>query len=296
MENVKKMLLVEPDFIERLKRSENSVENSSSRLDGDMEKILKSKVNDREKWALYSQVLQRFLHIAESNRKPIKIPIVMDGVEHTIQENNYFDLKNMKKEENATNDSVKTDNLQELEGDFYGTPPDAAKSESSKQYSPSHTSILDKLPKQYSPSYIIDVIPKSYRTKSQTLLTHMIQSRPKIWWKESGEVVINNRTIPNSNILDLVGDVLRPLKRSKPVGWEDFATVLNDIKVPTSCIGNPTNLKFIKRLQSIDSNTSPASASAGTASVKEKNTSTPLSTKPLKQSNKKLDWERWTPY
>jgi hypothetical protein len=280
MENMKKMLLVEPDFIERLKHSDNVSENSSSRLDGEMQKILKTKMNDREKWALYSQALQRFLHFTRSDRQPFKIPLV-DDVGQLTNEKNDFNPEIYKKEENVNNNSVENVALPELEGDIYATPPGGSKSD---------------LPKQYSPSYIVDVIPKSYKTKSKTLLECMVQSKPKIWWKENGEVVINNRTIPNSNILELVGDVLRPLKRSKPIGWEDFASILHDIRVPTACIGNPTNLKFMKGLQSTDPNTSIESTNTYTSSVKEKNTSTPLSTKAPNQSKKKLDWERWTPY
>lgn len=280
MENMKKMLLVEPDFIERLKHSDNLSENSLSRLDGEMQKILKTKMDDREKWALYSQALQRFLHFTRADRQPFKIPLV-DDVGQLTNKNNDIHPGIYKKEENVNINSVENAALPEPEGDVYGTPPGGSKSD---------------LPKQYSPSYIIDVIPKSYQTKSKTLLECMVQNKPKIWWKENGEVVINNRTIPNSNILDLVGDVLRPLKRSKPIGWEDFASILHDIRVPPSCIGNSMNLKFMKRLQSTDSNTSIESMNTNTPSVKEKNTSTPLTTKPSKQSKKKLDWERWTPY
>lgn len=285
MENMKKMLLVEPDFIERLKHSDNLSENSSSRLDGEMQKILKSKMDDRVKWALYSQALQRFLHFTETDRKPFKIPLVTEFDQPT-NENNEFHPKiikkeEIKKEEIDNNKSIENAVLPELKGDVYATPSGGTKFD---------------LPKQYSPSYIIDIIPKSYRTKSQTLIECVVQSKPKIWWKENGEVVINNRTIPHSNILDLVGDVLRPLKRSKPTGWEDFAAVLHDIKVPKSCIGNPTNLEFMNGLQSNDPNTSIASINPNTSSFKERSTSTPLSTNPPKRLKKKLDWERWNPY
>lgn len=90
--------------------------------------------------------------------------------------------------------------------------------------------------------------------------------------------------------------MVRPLKREKPKGWEDFAIFLKDVKVPTSCIGNPINLEYIKRLYLTESKTSPASIDTRDSSFKVKEASTPISTKPDKVSKTKIDWERWTPY
>lgn len=283
MENTKKMLLVEPDFIERLKRNDSVPENVSSRLDGEMQKILKSKINDREKWALYSQALQRFLHFVESDRKPFKIPIVMEGIDQLNDENRDLNLKVNKKEEDESNESVANKTLPE--GDV---SPNTVTT-------PSGTNPETVL---FSPSRIVDNLPKSYEKKTKTLLACIISNKPNIWWKTNGEVVINNRTIPNSNILDLVSDTVRSLKRPKPTGWEEFASFLRDIKVPTSCIGNPTNLEFINKSQSIEPHTSSASKSAqSSSSFKDTSTSTPLSSGLLRKAKKKkIDWERWTPY
>lgn len=282
MENTKKMLLVEQDFIERLKHNENQSENSSSRLDREMQKILKSKMDDREKWALYSQALQRFLHFAEADRKPFKIPIVMDGIDHFSNYNKDLDSK-LKKEENVDNDSVANSSL--LEHEVAATPPP----DRSNQY----------YPVEFTPSHIIEGVPKSYKVKTQTLMENIINHKNKIWWKVGGEIVINNRTIPNTNIVDLVNDVIRPLKRTKPKGWEEFALVLKDIRVPTSCIGNPTNLEFIKRAVSdreLDELTQSSSVKTRDSSFKVKNASTPISGRTRESTKKKLDWEKWTPY
>lgn len=283
MENTKKMLLVEPDFIERLKRNENLPENVSSRLDGEMQKILKSKMNDREKWALYSQALQRFLHFIETDRRPFKIPIVMEGVDQLNNESNDLYSKVNKKEESENNASITNKPLPE--GDVTTTATES---------SGTNPETI-----QFSPSRIVDNLPKSYEKKTRTLLNIIISNKPKIWWKTNGEVVINNRTIPDSNILDLVSDTVRSLKRPKPTGWEEFALLLKDIKVPTSCIGNPTNLDFISRPRLTESNTSPAPIStrpSSSSSFKDATTSTPLSSGLVKANRKKLAWERWTPY
>ncbi|GBP28286.1 Uncharacterized protein F54H12.2 [Eumeta japonica] len=68
----------------------------------------------------------------------------------------------------------------------------------------------------------------------------LLQNKDKIYWKEEdGTVIINKETVPGTNIVNLINDVLRPLKRSEPIGWEQFATILKEINVPITLIGNP---------------------------------------------------------
>lgn len=56
MENAKKMILIEPGLIEKLKQ-ENEVNSNLSRLDIEMQNIMNSKTEDRKKWMLYLQTL-----------------------------------------------------------------------------------------------------------------------------------------------------------------------------------------------------------------------------------------------
>lgn len=280
MENMKKMLLVEQDFVERLKHNENLTENSSSRLDREMQKILKGKMDDREKWALYSQALQRFLHFAEADRKPFKIPIVTDGFDH--RNNDHKDLvPELKKEENVNNVTALNPILPELDTT---PPPDTP---------------TQHYPLEFTPSHIIERVPKSYKQKTKTLLDNIMLHKNKIWWKPGGEVVLNNHTIPNTNIVDLVNDVIRPLKRTKPKGWEEFTLILKEIRVPASCIGNPTNAEFLKKslgereLKELDT---PFSSTIARNSSLAENASTPISSRTRDSKKKKLNWERWTPY
>lgn len=69
------MLIVSPEFVQRLKSGENAEKNILSQLDDEMQKVLKSKLTDHDKWAQYNQVLQRYLHFTNQARQPIKIPI-----------------------------------------------------------------------------------------------------------------------------------------------------------------------------------------------------------------------------
>jgi hypothetical protein len=238
-----------------------------------MQKILKSKIEDREKWALYSQALQRYLHFTETDRKPFKLPIIVDGVSNVHED---YDKSMFKKEEAEHN--VTLPNPKPIEGDATSTPPNHS------------------YPLQFTPSHIITLIPKSYVKKSQSLLDNILQNKHKIWWKEGGDIVVNNVVIPESNIIDLISDTVRPLKRAKPIGWKQFASVLKDIGVPTSCIGNPSNLEYINGLQIDQDQESPIYKNTRSTSIQVKGQSTPISNKTLELSKKKIDWQRWSPY
>lgn len=300
MENTKKMILVEPDFIEKFKHSEKAPLNSLTRLDEDMQKILASKIEDREKWALYSQALQRFLHLTETDRKPFKIPIIFDSTNNTHEDYEKLMVKKEKNEDygklpvkKEKNDDYEKSTVKKVENENNTTllnptqlEDDAANSTPSNQ----------TYPVQFTPSHIIQLIPKSYMKKGQSLLDNILKNKQKIWWKEGGEIVVDNQVIPESNIIDLISDTLRPLKRAKPTGWKQFASILKDIGVPASCIGNQTNLEYIIGLQSNEVQKTPIYENTRSKSVKTRGQSTPISNKTAQLSKKKIDWERWSPY
>lgn len=278
MENTKKMILVEPDFIEKLKHDDNAPLNSLSRLDADMQKILKNKMGDREKWALYSQALQRFLHFTETDRKPFKLPIIVDDIKPVHEDyDKYIDKSMIKRDEPDYNVTLSNPNPYEY---------DATSTPSTRTY-----------PEQFTPSHILKLIPKTYQKKGHYLLDSILKNKPKIWWKEGGEIVVNNQVIPESNITDLISDTVRPLKRKiKPTGWKEFASVLNDIGVPTSYIGNQSNIEYINSLQLNPVQDSPIYKNTRSTSTQVKGASTPIPHKTPEASKKKIDWERWSPY
>lgn len=87
MEHAKKMIIVSPDVLQRIQNAQPSSSPSSpvskvagdtvSELDREMSRLLNNKdLGDKDKWEQYQQVLQRYLHFATQNRKPIQLPIV----------------------------------------------------------------------------------------------------------------------------------------------------------------------------------------------------------------------------
>lgn len=260
MENFKKMLLIEPDLIDKLKK-DHTAESPLSRLDDEMQKILHKKIEDREKWILYLQTLQRYLHFIGEDRQPYHLPIV-DNSNEII--NNINHHKNIDHDDNLI---------------------------VSKQTT-SDEAVKDKINNTtYSASHLLRLIPKTYLKKGELLLDSILENKQKLYWKNDGTVVINEETIPGSNIVDLLNDVLRPLKKlDNPSGWEKFSSALKDIKVPMSCIGNPRRFEYINKLyiKDIKDNT-PIKTTL------HSNT-TPISNQGSNKIKRKIDWEKWTPY
>ncbi|KAH9642906.1 hypothetical protein HF086_003505 [Spodoptera exigua] len=234
MENAKKMILIEPGLIEKLKQ-ENKVTSNLSRLDIEMQNIMNSKMEDRKKWMLYLQTLQRYLHFTEEDRQPLSLPIYSD----TPNEDSNGSKIGFKNKDRDLKSSVDAESLLEEKGSI--------------------KSIESEVNPLYSPTQILSLIPKTYNKKG-------------------------------SNIVDLINDSLRPLKKSDPVGWDRFAKALKDIKVPLTYIGNPKRCEFINQLQAKDLNK--------TSEIEVQEFSTPSSgeKRSTTKIRKKIDWEKWTPY
>lgn len=282
MENFKKMLLVEPDLIEKL-QNHSTIENPLSRLDNEMQKILNTKLDDREKWILYLQTLQRYLHFIGVNRQPYQVPIIDNSElrDNIVQDINSEQDGNQVITKQSTHTEVVTPNPKKED----------LLLESKCSPSPKTKQLL--LETTYTPSHLLRLIPKSYLKKGELLLETILQNKDVIDWENNGTVLINKTAIPGSNIVDLISDVLRPIKKlDNPIGWEAFSSALKEIKAPLTCVGNPKRYNFINKLHIKDIKEKKDSP------VKLLNLNTPVSSKTgvRDRSRRKLDWEKWTPY
>lgn len=257
MENAKKMILVEPETLEKLKNND-SVNNNLSRLDEEMHNVLKTKTNDREKWSLYLQTLQRYLYFISQGRKPLEIPIIsLDATEND-------------KSENTEDPNLDT-----------------------KQSAPKVDEASGSVSDSYTKSQLIQLLPKTYKIKGELLLDILLKNKDKIYWNQGGTVFINKKEIYRSNIVDLLNDIIRPLKNSSPDGWPEFAAILKQLRVPLSYIGNPRRATYINVLDK----TPEFNKNIEKSVEKESDYSTPQSSILYKdKGKKKIDWERWTPY
>ena len=75
MENIRKFVLVPPELYSKLKK------DNLSAIDKHMHEILfDTELSDSEKWKLYSQCLQRYLHFFNEENKEVPLEIIEKGV------------------------------------------------------------------------------------------------------------------------------------------------------------------------------------------------------------------------
>ncbi|KAK3105817.1 hypothetical protein FSP39_006339 [Pinctada imbricata] len=94
-------------------------------------------------------------------------------------------------------------------------------------------------------SEIMKSVPKTMRNRAELLL-HKIKSKPDMKWNDRGELVYKGERIKNSNIVDLVNDVLRRRKHFEPRGWQVFSAGLRETNVPQDLIGHKERWNWIQ--------------------------------------------------
>ncbi|CAH0715628.1 unnamed protein product, partial [Brenthis ino] len=155
MENAKKMIFIEPGLIEKLKQ-ENKVNSNLSRLDIEMQNIMNSKTEDRKKWILYLQTLQRYLHFTEEDRQPLRLPIYSNTSNEDSNESKIV----FKNKDSDLRRIVDAEALLEENGSIKSEEND--------------TNPL------YTPTQILSSIPKTYNKKGQLLLNLVGTNKSKI--------------------------------------------------------------------------------------------------------------------
>ncbi len=85
---------------------------------------------------------------------------------------------------------------------------------------------------------IIESVPKSMASKALRLVKKMKQGGI-LGWNAYGNLTYKGEDIPNTNVVDIVNDVLRKRKNKAPVGWGAFAQGMQETNVPQDLIGNP---------------------------------------------------------
>nr|CAB3265868.1 serine--tRNA ligase, mitochondrial [Phallusia mammillata] len=89
---------------------------------------------------------------------------------------------------------------------------------------------------------IVAGMPKSLKHKAARIM-RIVNESPGMDFKPTGQLVVEGDVIPNSNIEDLVHDVVRKTtKIGGPVGWERFMAALNEANVPKTLVGNKRRL------------------------------------------------------
>jgi hypothetical protein len=85
---------------------------------------------------------------------------------------------------------------------------------------------------------VIGHLPVTLGQKAATLLRRL-KARPDVFsWDESGQVKVDGKEIPDSNISDLVSDAMRARKNFNPKGAQELFCGLSKINVPKDIARN----------------------------------------------------------
>ena len=99
---------------------------------------------------------------------------------------------------------------------------------------------------------IIDSVPKTMQNRAKLLIQKLKDHSDVISWNDNGQLVLDGSTIPNSNIVDLVNDVMQKSKGFNPEHSSTFAKALAKINVPEDYVRNPNridSIRWYRRLQ-----------------------------------------------
>ena len=92
---------------------------------------------------------------------------------------------------------------------------------------------------------ILNSVPKIFYNKARIFL-NTLKKDGGIRWNEKGVVCVDNKLVPNSNIIDLTNDILRHRKIAPdPIGWQSFARAVISVNMPFEIIGNWNRRTFI---------------------------------------------------
>src|SRR6218665_3292048 len=104
-------------------------------------------------------------------------------------------------------------------------------------------------------STVIDTVPKTWKSRASRLLKH-IKLIPHIRWSKKGELIVKNKTLPETHAVDLINDLLRK-RTSSPNGWQQITTALKGHSIPRELIGNSERWRYKNKPQKKTKATTP---------------------------------------
>ena len=91
---------------------------------------------------------------------------------------------------------------------------------------------------------IIYSVPKTMQNCAKLLIQKLKDHSDVISWNDNGQLVLDDSIIPNSNIVDLVNEVMRKRKGFNPEYSSTFAKALAKINVPEDYVRKPRSNRF----------------------------------------------------
>ena len=94
------------------------------------------------------------------------------------------------------------------------------------------------------------------KSRAVQLIKKIKANKDVVGWNDHGQMVFEGRTIPGTNVIDLVNDTLRQRKNFNPAGWQLFAKALGRLNVPEGIVRNEERLQLVKEYRNKPSSSS----------------------------------------
>ena len=95
---------------------------------------------------------------------------------------------------------------------------------------------------------VAESVPKTLKKKAEQLV-QLVEHAPSnvLRFNEAGELIVGDRRMEGTHIVDLINDVLRKRKSFHPRGWEIFARALATLHPPQELIGNEDRWRYMQK-------------------------------------------------
>ena len=144
---------------------------------------------------------------------------------------------------------------------------------------------------EMSTSRVVNSVPKHLRNKAELLMNY-IKDIPNVSWDEKNQLIVENKVVEGTNVIDLANDLLRERKSVQPPkGWTILANALKTSNVPREVIGNPVRWHWIQQVdvsKKEEEDQQPQESRATPLSRRQRRRSHSLTPTPKIQQ-----WETW---
>ena len=134
---------------------------------------------------------------------------------------------------------------------------------------------------------IIDSVPKTMQNRAKLLIQQLKDRSDVISWNDNEQLVLEGSIVPNSNIVDLVNDVMRKRQGFNLEHSNTFAKALAKINVPEDYLRNPDRIDSIRWYHRLQDSQAP-----GPSFVSETPTEVPRKT-PKSPTTSALVYGKW---
>src|SRR5215469_2622695 len=149
--------------------------------------------------------------------------VSVNGINRYIQEQS----QNKAKDKNSSFQKIQQDQLA------------LKQKESVVSYDPRPKSVIEEVLEWLEPKKSTVKFPKE---KARKLCNFVNSNIPLLKWNEHGEIIINDQIIYGSDLKSLINDAVKREKTSRPVGYKEFAAVLQNANIPESLLGETTGV------------------------------------------------------